>query len=100
MDGQTGSTGLIGPKIQPGDPGLPGPPGPPGCACRLLLNIYHIILPSGGIVHKTLLMRLGSYFVAPQEDLGSTIEVVKSSDTIVVGSRAFSESKWSQRPSW
>ena len=58
MDGPTGSTGLTGPKGQPGDPGPPGPPGPPGCACRLfklLLNTYHIILPSGGIVHETVI---------------------------------------------
>ena len=56
--GQKGQKGLTGPKGQPGDPGPPGPPGPPGCACKLfklLLDIYHIILPSGGIVHETVI---------------------------------------------
>ena len=53
-----GQKGFPGPKGQPGDPGPPGPPGPPGCACKLfklLLDIYHIILPSGGIVHETVI---------------------------------------------
>ena len=56
--GRNGPQGLAGSKGLAGDPGPPGPPGPPGCACKLfklLLDIYHIILPSGGIVHETVI---------------------------------------------